>query len=93
MVGVVFGVEVLGTLTDRSSSRAHLSGLERTKRWYIPLFLLRLLLISLLIIAGIILSYTTLIFPIVLIIFSYLLFVTFGQLYSITFGNVGLIFC
>ena len=68
-----------------------LSGLTTAKKWYIPLFLMRSLLMSVFFSLKITLNCETLIYVIVVLQGTYFLFIMFGKSYQRALDNIGIV--
>jgi uncharacterized membrane protein len=79
-------------LRDQEST-IQLKGLSGAKKWYIPLFLFRLIVVTLLMQAGIALSFDLLIYPIAIVMILYLSFIVAFRPYSSVIETIGLILC
>lgn len=74
--------------------QGQMAGLEGAKKWYIPVFLLRLFLVALLLQAAVLLSsFEYVIYPLLGVILAHFLVTLFGRPYKRVQFNVSVLFC
>ena len=70
-----------------------LQGTKHGKKWYIPLFLIRCLIVSLLLQLGITLTFTRIIYPLLILTVFYLFLVICLRPYKTVLDQLGIICC
>jgi hypothetical protein len=93
-IATVFSIELLG-LQGKGQEQSYLpfSGLRDAKKWYIPLFLLKLILTAGIIELGIAGSFDSLVFVLFGLELCYFLLLILSRPYLLVLHNIGAIFC